>query len=49
MGDFLIENGVLIRYEGDGGEVIIPKNATTIETRAFEICSNWKKWFFREA
>lgn len=37
--DFLIENGVLKRYLGEGGDVIIPEGVTSIGDRAFSDCS----------
>lgn len=33
--DFIIENGVLTRYVGAGGDVIIPETVTTIGREAF--------------
>lgn len=35
---FVIENGVLKRYFGEGGDVKIPNNVTNIEYSAFEGC-----------
>ena len=34
-GDFIIENGVLVEYIGNGGAVTIPEGVTTIDGRAF--------------
>ncbi len=33
--DFYIENGVLINYEGAGGNVVIPDGVTSIDALAF--------------
>lgn len=38
LNDFVIENGVLKRYEGDGGGVTIPDIVTEIGTWAFRGC-----------
>ena len=35
MSDFIIENGVLTRYAGSGGDVVIPEGVTAIGERAF--------------
>jgi len=33
--EFVIENGVLIKYNGNGGDVVIPDSVTAIEREAF--------------
>ena len=38
--DFIIENGVLIKYVGPGGDVIIPEEVTSIEEKAFRGCDS---------
>ncbi len=38
--DFLIENGVLTRYTGNGGDVTIPDGVTEIGERAFFDCAS---------
>lgn len=38
--DFVIENGVLIRYNGPGGEVVIPEGVRAIGKSAFENCGS---------
>ena len=38
-GDFIIENGILKRYVGPGGDVIIPEGVTSIGYGAFYMCS----------
>ena len=38
QGDFQIENGVLVKYTGAGGEVIIPDTVTSIGDYAFSHC-----------
>ena len=38
--DFVIENGVLIKYVGPGGDVIIPDGVTSIEKSAFYGCQS---------
>ena len=38
--DFQIENGVLKRYKGKGGDVIIPEGVTTIGKHAFSKCAS---------
>lgn len=30
MSDFQIENGVLVKYTGNGGDVVIPEGVTSI-------------------
>lgn len=36
--DFIIENGVLIKYVGPGGDVVIPESVTVIGKNAFRNC-----------
>ena len=38
--EFVIENGVLIKYWGPGGEVVIPEGVTSIGERAFFNCKS---------
>lgn len=38
--DFQIEDGVLKKYLGEGGDVIIPESVTSIGDFAFQDCSN---------
>ncbi len=38
-GDFVIENGVLTKYRGSGGDVTIPDGVTSIGEKAFYECS----------
>lgn len=38
--DFVIENGVLTKYNGPGGEVTIPEGVTEIGLQAFGDCEN---------
>ncbi len=40
MSDFMIENGVLTKYTGNGGDIIIPNGVKTIEDGAFEGCTS---------
>lgn len=42
-GDFEIENGVLIKYHGNGGKVTIPKGVKSIGDSAFARCSSLKQ------
>ncbi len=37
--DFVLENGTLTKYKGEGGDVIIPTGVTSIGYYAFEGCS----------
>ena len=37
--DFEIEEGVLVEYRGQGGDVIIPSGVTAIGDEAFWLCS----------
>lgn len=36
--DFVIENGVLVKYKGSSGDVVIPDGVTVIGNRAFAWC-----------
>ena len=36
INDFVIENGVLKEYKGQGGDVVIPASVTSINDRAFD-------------
>ena len=36
--DFIIANGVLTKYVGPGGDVVIPEGVTNIGNRAFSMC-----------
>ena len=38
MSDFQIENGVLVKYTGKGGDVVIPDGVTSIGNEAFYAC-----------
>lgn len=38
MSDFVIENGVLTKYTGPGGDVVVPEGVHTIGDRAFHDC-----------
>lgn len=38
--DFIIENGVLKKYIGTGGDVVIPEGVTSIGERAFDGCDS---------
>ena len=38
--DFIIENGVLTKYVGPGGDVVIPDGVKAIGDRAFDFCDN---------
>lgn len=38
--DFLIENGVLIKYNGPGGDVTIPEDITMVGWMSFQNCIN---------
>ena len=38
--DFVIENGVLTKYNGPGGEVVIPNGVTSIGMLAFKYCTS---------
>ena len=40
MSDFVIENGILKKYTGPGGDVVIPEGVTEIGDRAFYECSD---------
>ena len=39
-GDFVIENGVLKKYVGPGGDVVVPEGVTSIGNSAFQWCSS---------
>ena len=38
--DFLIKNGVLKKYKGDGGDVIVPEGVFAIGDNAFKDCED---------
>ena len=38
--DFVIENGVLKKYVGSGGDVVIPEGVTAIGELAFRDCKD---------
>ena len=38
-GDFTIENGVLIKYNGPGGAVVIPDGVTVLRANTFGACN----------
>ena len=40
--DFDIVNGILIKYKGPGGDVVVPEGVTSIWTGAFYGCSSLK-------
>ena len=40
--DFIIENGILKKYVGKGGDVVIPNGVTIINRNAFYMCENVK-------
>lgn len=37
---FVIKDGVLVKYKGAGGDVVVPDSVTSIGDRAFEECSS---------
>ena len=40
INDFVIENGELQKYKGQGGDVVIPEGVTSIGDCAFSGCSS---------
>lgn len=42
LSDFEIKNGTLLRYKGEGGEVVVPDHVTIIGEKAFYLCSGLK-------
>ena len=40
INDFVIENGVLKEYQGQGGDVVIPEGVTSIGASALTGCSS---------
>ena len=47
--DFIIENGVLTKYVGPGGDVVIPEGVTAIANWALSKCENIKSLLFPES
>ena len=47
--DFIIENGVLKKYVGPGGDVVIPEGVTAIANWALAKCENIKSLLFPES
>lgn len=41
--DFDIENGVLLKYNGRGGDVVVPNTVTAIASYAFENCNRFTR------
>ena len=48
LSDFVIENGVLVKYIGNNSEIEIPESVTFIGERAFANCSQVRKIFIPE-
>lgn len=48
MNDFLVENGVLTRYTGKGGVIVVPEGVKAIDPHAFDDCKNIKKLILNE-
>ncbi len=46
--DFLIENGVLKKYAGPGGDVVVPEGVTKIDFGAFYDCETMRSVFLPE-
>ena len=40
--DFVLENGILGKYVGPGGDVVVPEGVTSIGDKAFILCKNLK-------
>lgn len=38
--DFVVENGVLVKYVGSGGRVVLPTHVETVGSKAFEGCDS---------
>ena len=38
LSDYVIENGVLTKYQGGGGDIVIPKEITKVGDYAFSNC-----------
>ena len=38
LNDFIIKNGELVKYKGEGGDVVIPEGVTSIGEHAFDNC-----------
>ncbi|MBQ1768391.1 MAG: leucine-rich repeat domain-containing protein, partial [Oscillospiraceae bacterium] len=47
--DFVIENGVLTKYVGPGGDVVIPDGVTSIGGYAFSFCEKLKSIMIPES
>lgn len=47
-GDFVIKNGVLLKYKGNAKNIVIPNGVKTISKNAFNVCIDKENYIFKD-